>query len=202
MALLAWSMLPHRTVDAVTAQETVTYRIQADDPQAMTQHIATAHLFGQDAAMETPATVAVDNVSISGIIYSDDKDSALAILEIGGDSKVFRIGDALPDGEKLLSIAPAAIELGGAGTSRVIALQRYPGDATTQFPMAGDAYARDATPPGAQFAGGSKPYLKPVELLPGSDPLSQLRSLRQQLIPQRPGTTTPHAAPAKHPAKP
>jgi hypothetical protein len=57
--------------------------------------------------------------------------------------------------------------------------------------------------PGMQAAMGSGTYapaLKPVLLSKNADPLSQLRSLRQQLIRQQPPNSALH--PAKHFSKP
>ena len=69
------------------------------------EKIATAHLFGQsDAAVSDTAPVAAAaTINVQGLFYSTDKDEARAILEINGKSDVFKTGDTLPDGEKLLA---------------------------------------------------------------------------------------------------
>lgn len=201
--LLTWSILLHRPVNAVAVQGLAEQQTQTD-PETLTQQIVTAHLFGQDAH-DTAVTAAVNpaNISIQGLIYSDDKDSALAILTVDGSTAFFRIGDKLADGETLLAIAPSAVELGNNGVTRVVELQQDFGNGAG-IGLAGDTGLigpRRPSFPGAAGAGAAyAPALRPVSISSNADPLAQLQSLRQQLIPQRPAAATP--PPIKHSKKP
>jgi hypothetical protein len=164
-----------------------------------------AHLFGQGAGSASSAVTATAvNITVEGIIYSEDRDSALAILKVDDHSDIFRIGDTLPDGEKLLAIAPTAVEVGDRSAPRVLAMQQDFGDggAPLLAGIAGAPGRGDFLPDmkAMQQQAAYVPSLRPVLLSQNSDPLSQLRSLRQQLIRQEPpNNPTP---PAKHPAKP
>jgi hypothetical protein len=204
MALLMWSLLPHRQSIEAAIQGSPQHRMQPDS-SAIAQRVATAHLFGQDASIASSAvSVAAANITVEGVIYSEDKDSALAILKVDDHSDIFRIGDTLPDGEKLLAIAPTAVEIGSPAAPRVLAMQQDFGDG------GGPLLAGIAGPPGrdsffpdthaAAQPAAYVPSLRPVLLSQNGDPLSQLRSLRQQLIRQRPPDNATH--PVKRPAKP
>jgi hypothetical protein len=195
-ALILWSMLPHKP-QATQEVQAVAYEAQPD-PVVMAQQVAMAHLFGQDVTTDAAAAPVAANISVEGVIYSDDKDSALAVLKVNDKSDVYKVGDTLPDGEKLLAIAPTAVQLGGPGASRVIELQQDFGDGASGLLLAG-VPGRSNPFPGMQTGQGAfAPVLKPVVLSPDSDPLSQLRSLRQQLIPQTPPAGTAAARPAKN----
>jgi hypothetical protein len=196
-ALILWSMLPHKPQTAKEVQ-TVAYEPQ-QDPAVMAQRVAMVHLFGQDVTAAPAAAQVTANISVEGVIYSEDKDSALAVLKVNDKSDVYKVGDTLSDGEKLLAIAPTAVQLGSSGTPRVIELQQDFGDGASGLLLAGMP-GRSNPFPGMQAGQGAyAPVLKPVVLSPDSDPLSQLRSLRQQLIPQLPVATT--KTPAEQAAK-
>jgi hypothetical protein len=163
-----------------------------------------AHLFGEDATVAMAPSARSMDISIDGIIYSDDSDSALAILKIDGNTDIFRVGDTLPDGEKILALAPTAVELGGPGAPRVLQLKQDFGDGGPGGVLAGDVggAARADLFAGlpAAHAGGYTSVLRPVALPQGADALGQLRSLRQQLISQPPPRAP--VRPAKSPSKP
>lgn len=201
-AVMLWPMLPHKQTALSTSNATVA--TPQPDSIVIAQEVAMAHLFGQSASSEpsTVPTVAV-NIVVEGIIYSEDRASALAILKVDDNSAIFRIGDVLPDGEKLLSIAPTAIEIGTQGTPRVLAMQQDFGDGGGPLlaGVAGASGRNDFFPDmKAPQPSTYVPSLRPVLLSQNSDPLSQLRSLRQQLIPQQsPNKVVPQP---KHPAKP
>jgi hypothetical protein len=136
------------------------------------------------------------NISIEGVIYSDDPKSALAVLKVDDKSDIYKIGDTLPDGEKLLAIAPTAVQLGGKGAPRVIELQEDFGGGGSWMQLAGVPGRPDPFP-GMHNSTAQPGYasaLKPVVLSSDSDTLSQLRSLRQQLIPQQPIAASKQAA--------
>gem|GEM_PF-4966420 len=198
---IIWSMLPHKAVTPGALPHGAPP--PHIDASVVAQEIASSHIFGQDAAAESaiaahPAT----DIKVDGIIYSDDKDSALAILDIDGKSDIFRVGDTLPDGEKILALAPTAVQLGSPGNPRVIEMQAQFGDSGSGI----DSGILAAAGPGMTGSGNPfpgmapalpRPALRPVELAQDADPLSQLRSLRQQLIRQEPSTPPSH--PAKRP---
>lgn len=202
-AAIIWSMLPHKSnVSAAVRPASPAFH---PDSIVIAQQVAMAHLFGHDVAAGSPmGSAAATNISVEGIIYSEDKDSGLAILKVDGNTDIFRVGDALPDGEKLLAIAPTAVEIGSQGAPRVLAMQRDFGDGGGPL-LAGivGAPSQNDFFPDLRMAAPSAAYapaLRPVLLSPGSDPLSQLRSLRQQLIRQGPPISPAH--PVKHPSKP
>jgi hypothetical protein len=120
----------------------------------------------------------------------------LIVLNIEGSSNIFRIGDTLPDGEKVLALAPTAVQLGDPGVPRVIEMQQNFGGGDSRMLVAegantaGRGNSFSSMQPAASLSG-----LKPLSLLQDADILSQLRSLRQQLIQSR------HPLPAPHPAK-
>lgn len=194
---IIWSMLPHKT--AVPAEVPTTAAIPPADSTTIAQKVASAHIFGQGAAAG-PATApqAAANISVEGIIYSDEQNSSLVVLKIDGNSNIFRVGDTLPDGEKVLALAPTTVELGGPGVPRVIALQQYLGDNGSNLRLTGGAFGDGSPFAGMQIAGNPAGYLKPVELPRDADPLSQLRALRQQLIRQQPATPSAQTS-KKHP---
>jgi type II secretory pathway component PulC len=203
-AVMLWSMLPHKP--SVGPVLTATATPPQPDPTVVAQEVAMAHLFGQDATTASSAApAAAANISVEGIIYSEDKDLALAILKMDGNSDIFRIGDTLPDGEKLLAIAPTAVEIGDHGAPRVLAMQQDFGDGGGGSLLAGidGPPGRDNPFPSMQATMAPAAYipaLRPVLLSQNADPLSQLRSLRQQLIRQQPAKNPIPLA--KHPAKP
>ncbi len=198
-ALIIWSMLLHKQA-AQPIQQTDTYTPQPDSV-ALAQHIAIAHLFGQAVSAEAAVVPVTANISIDGVVYSDDQKSALAVLKVDDKSDIYKIGDTLPDGEKLLAIAPTAVQLGGKGAPRVIELQEDFGDGGSWMQLAGVPGRPDPFPGMHNDAGqpGYASALRPVVLSSESDTLSQLRSLRQQLIPQQPAATSKQAV--KPPAK-
>lgn len=199
-----WSMLSHKTV-AGSAPSAATVAPRPDSVR-IAQKVAMAHLFGQGLNAEVSAAqAAAVNITVEGIIYSEDKESALAIMKLDGHSDIYRIGDSLPDGEKLLAIAPTAVEIGSQGAPRILTMQQDFGDGGSGPLLAGivaapgrDDFFQDTNtaPRPVAYA----PSLRPVLLSQNADPLSQLRSLRQQLIRQAPPNGPAH--PAKHPPKP
>jgi hypothetical protein len=203
--LMVWSMIPHG-IQAIASIGTTADIPTRPDPGTTVLRVESLHIFGQSATDATAAPVApLADIKVAGLIYSDDKDSALAILEVNGKSDFFKVGDTLPDGEKLTAIAPNAVQLNLGTAQRVIELPEQfngPGDGIL---LAGDTglIPGESQFPGLALTSGGetyKPALRAIAMPRGASPLDQLRSLRQQLIPQR--TEIAPSDPAKHPAKP
>lgn len=173
---------------------------------AIAQRVADAHLFGQLPMQDGngPAAPAM-NIKVEGLLYSDDQTSALAILEVDGNSSAFKVGDTLADGERLTAIAPTAIQLTQGMVQRVLEMPEQFGGPGDGISLGGDTgliakapFPGLAAPASAQVY---KPALRAVSVPQSANPLDQLRALRQQLISDHPaGASSPH--PAKHPAKP
>lgn len=199
---IVWSMVPHKTMLSVASRSGTP--TPQENAVAIAQQIASSHLFGQDPALASSTiTRPASDIKVEGVIYSDDKDSALVVLNIDGKSDIFRVGDSLPDGEKVLALAPTAVQLGSPGSPRVIEMQAQFGDGgSAVLAAAGGADITGRGP--SSFPGMApalpRPALRPVELSQNADPLSQLRSLRQQLIRQGPATSPDH--PVKRPPRP
>ncbi|HEY1774506.1 MAG TPA: type II secretion system protein N [Gammaproteobacteria bacterium] len=193
---IIWSMLPQKSVVPV-AVPPATPALQTDST-VIAQQVASAHLFGT-GTVAASASPTIADITVEGIIYSDEKDSALVVLKIDGNSNIFRVGDTLPDGEKVLALAPTAVQLGSPGSPRVIALQQYAGGDGSAPRFTGGAFGQGSAFTGMQIAGTPAGYLKPVDIPLDADPMSQLRALRQQLIRQQPAV--PPVQPAKkHPS--
>jgi len=187
-AFIVWSIFPHKS-DPHAANVAHMPQPAMHDWNSVALHVSSAHLFGQDARSAIVAITAnPSNIMVQGLVYSDDKDSALAILSVDGNSGFFRIGDVLTDGETLLAIAPTAIQLGNGGMTRVIELQQDSGGRGDGIMLAGDtglSSPHRVLFPGEMPAASQAPYapaLRTVSVSSTSDPLSQLQSLRQQLI--------------------
>lgn len=187
-SLLLWSMLPHKLKAADAPAQPTPAQVHKT-AGSVAQEIATTHLFGQDPSIAAVTPVAaVANISIQGLFYSDDKELARAILEVNGKSDVFKTGDTLPDGEKLAAIGIAAVEIANGGMNRVVQLeQKFDGPAqgvrvagVPELYAQQDSFGQNA-PAGLAPA---IPTMQPVTI-PQGDPISQMQSLRQQLIGHR-----------------
>jgi type II secretory pathway component PulC len=189
VSVLAWSVFESFKPNITNPYLQAAPHDLAMDVHASSERIAKSHLFGQNVSLmvNTPSTSAA-NISVQGLIYSEDKDSALAILNMDGASAFFRIGDTLPDGETLLAIAPTAVELGNGAATRVIELQRASAAGGAGIILAGDAgligQNRTLFPgeTGTASQGVYTPALRAVSIPSNADPLTQLQALRQQLI--------------------
>jgi|HubBroStandDraft_5_1064220.scaffolds.fasta_scaffold212325_2 hypothetical protein len=187
--LILWSMFPHHAKVLPNVTQAVT--VQARPKIGSTaEKIATAHLFGNsdtDAANMAPAVTAVQ-ISIEGLFYSTDMDMARAILDVGGKSGVFKTGDTLPDGEKLAAIGMNAVQIANGPALHEVELPQTFGNASSGIRLEGmpDLYAQQDSFPGSRPLGSTAApvvqRLHPVAIPQGNDPLSQLRSLREQLI--------------------
>lgn len=185
--LILWSMLPRhsKALEAAAQPQAVVLR---RDMGLVAQEIAGEHLFGIDAAAaQTRSPVAqAANINVQGLLYSEDKGTARAILEVNGRTDVFKTGDTLPDGEKLAAIGITAVELGNSRALRTIELQKSNGAAASGIYIAGVnlAGANDPFPGSALAAPGAAfvQHLQTVSPNPNSNPLTQMHSLRQQLI--------------------
>jgi hypothetical protein len=187
--LIIWSMFPHPAKTLPNATSAVT--VQSRPGIGLTaQKIATAHLFGNsaaDTANTAPAVTAVQ-ISIEGLFYSTDTDMARAILDVGGKSGVFKTGDTLPDGEKLAAIGMNAVQIANGPALHEVELPQTFGNASSGIRLEGmpDLYAQQDSFPGSRPVGSTAApvvqRLHPVAIPQGNDPLSQLRSLREQLI--------------------
>lgn len=131
---------------------------------------------------------ALADVRVDGLLYSEEPGSAWVILHVDGASGIYKTGDSLPDGETVAAIAQTAVQLTDGLSQRVIELQRDYGSPASGILLAGDTGlvpGHRALFPGESALAGPpafKPALQPVALPQGADPLTQLRSLRQQLI--------------------
>jgi hypothetical protein len=187
--LIIWSMFPHPAKALSNVTQTVTVQPRPGIGSTV-EKIATAHLFGSnaaDSANTTPAVTAVE-ISIEGLFYSTDADMARAILDVGGKSGVFKTGDTLPDGEKLAAIGMNAVQIANGPALHEVELPQTFGNASAGIRLEGmpDLYAQQDSFPGSRPLGSTAApvvqRLHPVNIPQGSDPLSQLRSLREQLI--------------------
>jgi hypothetical protein len=184
---LAWSLF-HGASKPTDSAPNLTIQLPNRDQARFAQDIAAAHLFGQSSSEmpDTPQKAAYA-VKIDGLLYSSDPESAWAILQVDGTSGIYKTGDTLPDGETVAAIAETAVQLADGMSQRVIELQRDFGNATGIL-LAGDTGlmpSHRALFPGEQAANASPsfaPALQAVSLPQNADPLTQLRSLRQQLI--------------------
>ena len=185
--LIIWSMVPRTaktaslTADAVTLPSRVNIGSSAEK-------IATAHLFGQSAAVGANAGPAVTaaSITVQGVFYSDDKDMAWAILEVDGKSGIFKTGDTLPDGERLAAVGLNAIQIANGPALRVVEMAQSFGPASgIQLQGAPNLYAQQDSFPGQTPLPTAAPVvqrMRPVSLPQTDDPIAQLQSLRQQLI--------------------
>ena len=187
--MIIWSMFPHAAKALPNVTQTVTAQPRSGIGSAV-EKIATAHLFGgsaADAANTAPAVTAVE-INIEGLFYSTDTDMARAILDVGGKSGVFKTGDTLPDGEKLTAIGMNAVQIANGPALREVEIPQTFGNASPGIRLEGmpDLYAQQDSFPGARpLTGTAAPVverLHPVVIPQGNDPLSQLHSLREQLI--------------------
>lgn len=187
--LILWSMLPHK-IKAVAAPSQLAVPQNHVSTGFIAQQIAAAHLFGQDAASSVnsaPAATAA-NIIIQGLFYSEDKELARAILEVNGKSDVFKTGDRLPDGEKLAAIGVAAVQVANGPAIRVVELSQNIGNSSSDIQLAGapglyaqqDSFSQRLQTPLTP----ALPRLRPPTI-PLGDPISQMQSLRQQLIGHR-----------------
>lgn len=181
---IVWAMFRHPAkIESVTQPAPP---IGREDGWSVAQRVAGHHLLGDLAAVTDGNTAAsgLPDVELHGLIYSDEKSAALAIVEVSGTSGYFRLGDALPDGEEVTDVTPSSIELRVGSTSRVIILEQRYGGPTSGIMLAGDPDVLNSLR-GLQGGGGAPnyaPVLRPVSLPRGGSTLSRLRALRQQLI--------------------
>lgn len=178
-------------------------------PADMANAIVAAHLFGRAQANAPAAAPAAVPVTVEGIVYATDPGNSETVLTIAGKTNVYRVGDALPDGEKLAAIDASGIELGANGSVRRMEMAHY-GSADSQGPAAYAALLHGTglsaptgnnpqTGPLTQVNGAGQTFLPnpartlypqpvsaihTVHLSPRATPLEQLRSLRAQLIRQ------------------
>ena len=186
--LIVWCMFPHPAKALPNVTQTVTAPSRPGIGLTV-EKITTAHLFGNaagDAANSAPAVAAVE-ISIEGLFYSTDTDMARAILDVGGKSGVFKTGDTLPDGEKLAAIGMNAVQIANGPSLHEVELPQTFGNASSGIRLEGmpDLYAQQDSFPGARPLTTAAPVIQrlhPVNIPQGNDPLSQLRSLREQLI--------------------
>lgn len=189
--LIGWSLLPHPAKSNGMAAVNPAVTAPRRDSVALGQKIASAHLFGinpADTQSAGPAQPAAD-IKVQGLLYSSDKDSGLAILEIDGKSDVFKVGDSLPDGEKLLAVGTTAIQVGNGGAPRIIELQQDDSSSAAGILIAGagnlDPGAGDpllSGLPGRAPAAVFVQRLQTVSIPQNGDPIAEMRALRQQLI--------------------
>lgn len=188
-SIIVWFMLPHpsKMLALVTQSPAPHGRL---DISSVAEKIAASHLFGHgdaDATNTAPPVTAVE-ISIEGLFYSTDTDMARAILDVGGKSGVFKTGDTLPDGEKLAAIGINAVQIANGPALHEVELPQTFGNASASIRLEGmpDLYAQQDSFPGARpLAGTAAPVVQrmlPLNIPQGNDPLSQLRSLREQLI--------------------
>jgi hypothetical protein len=191
----------------VMVQGPATNSIAPTSILALAQHIADSHLFGQEPG-QAPGAAAIATavaIKVQGLLYSDDQTAALAILEVNGNSGTFKVGDVLADGEKLTAISPTAVQLTQGMTQRAVEMPQQFGGPEDGIALSG---ATGLGPNGDQLPGFTspsgmptyQPTLHTVSVPDTDNPLDQLRSLRQQLIAQRPETAPSDSM--KHPAKP
>jgi hypothetical protein len=186
---LIWSMIP-RPVKASATTASAVAPVPRPDAVAMAGRIAEAHLFGLSPAEAEagPAVARPANISVRGLLYTPDPDTALAILEVDGKSGFFRTGDVLPDGEKLTAIGISAVQISNGLSKRVVEFEKQSGPGNSGILLAGmprDDAANDPFPglPGSVSPGGAMaPRLQPVSIPQNASPLEQMRALRQQLI--------------------
>ena len=67
------------------------------------ERIADLHLFGK-AAPESWPLIPIADATVAGIAYTGDAGPSLAILAIDGIQRSYTVGDALPNGERLVGI--------------------------------------------------------------------------------------------------
>lgn len=185
-AAIVTTMVPHAAMPALSsshAEFPPSY-----DITVLTQHVADAHLFGQAVPQAQSADSAPTLViTIEGLLYSDDPESALAILSVDDGSRSFKVGDTLPDGESLTAIGPAAILLTRGDTQRIIEISNQAGGLKDGISLASANGLVPRTPlfPGLVSSSGLKsvqPGMHAVSLLQNASPLEQLSNLRRQLI--------------------
>ncbi|MGA9854683.1 MAG: hypothetical protein WBR29_05335 [Gammaproteobacteria bacterium] len=134
--------------------------------------------------------------------------SSQAVLTINGKTDVYKVNQALPDGETVAAIGPSDIQLTANGTTRRLSLPRY-GDPDSEGPAAYAALlhgiglsAPDSAPSLAALPGAAADTAQPFSGLPvvplsnvtgvssagvvqipaNATPLEQLQALRAQLI--------------------
>ena len=183
IGLILWSMLAAQPT-------TLTLQAATNTPSPATGHqvvsaerIMAAHLFGeheQDTDNSTVTQAAI--ITIEGILYSPDPDTARAILTVDGRDGVFKVGDILTDREKITSITLSAVGIG----TRTINLEQRIWDLNTGTSRvmsgAGDYAATSDARQRIRSVIVAIPSLNPVNIPVTSDPVTQLQSLRQQLI--------------------
>ena len=132
------------------------------------------------------SAVTTASITVQGLFYSEDKDMAWAILDVDGKSGIFKAGDTLPDGEHLAAVGLNAIQIANGPVLRVVEMaQTFGPSSGIQLEGAPNLYAQQDAFPGQMPPSTAAPVvqrLRTVSLPQTNDPISQLQSLRQQLI--------------------
>lgn len=185
--LLMWTLVPSKSKSIPVAANTTTVSPRMSIG-ASAEKIATTHLFGQspDANADAGPAVTAATITIQGLFYSDDKDMAWAILDVNGKSDIFKTGDTLPDGEKLVAVGVDAIQIANGPGMRVVEMAQTFGPASgIELGGVPNLYARQDSFPGQtplSTAAPVVPRMRTVSLPQGNDPIAQMRALREQLI--------------------
>lgn len=138
LGLNTWSFVS--VLRATPAQQDNRPSLPAPDRSALHQSWRAAdwHLFGIVPAGVAPSmTVSDSRIDVDGIIYAGGDTGSLALLSFNGDAQNYRVGQALPDGETLAHIEPAAVVLSRAGELRRLELDIRYADANAKFATAG-----------------------------------------------------------------
>ncbi|MGH7241303.1 MAG: type II secretion system protein N [Candidatus Saccharimonadales bacterium] len=104
-------------------------------PADMANTIVTAHLFGQAPARTPALSSTTQSITVDGIVYAPQPQDSVALLTLDGKADLYKVGELLTDGEKIIAIDASDVQLAANGVIRRVALAQY-GSADSVGPAA------------------------------------------------------------------
>ncbi|MEE8342268.1 MAG: type II secretion system protein GspC [Gammaproteobacteria bacterium] len=134
LAQLTWSLVPVPALPAPKEGKSApaTQMVQATAPRY--GQIVGWHLFGRAKSVERPPDISIEapetrlNLKLMGVLSSDEKDSARAIIaDPKGDQRIYSIGAQLPGDAELMEIHPDRVILKRNQRRETLRLERLVG---------------------------------------------------------------------------
>ena len=118
--LLAWQLirpLIHHAPAETQSLTASTPNTSAIPRAVLLARIQDRHLFGDSSpvAATAPVLTSSGSVSVIGIVYSPVAADSVALLSVGGNSVVSKVGMQLTTGQTVTGILPDRVQLNGAG---------------------------------------------------------------------------------------